>query len=154
MTAGGKSYATGLFDEDIGTAERTDQLPKMLLNLKNNMTDRHSVNDYVDDLLEQWKIEIAKVTIDGFSEMNENEKKIFTSINRLRYSLHFFLGLADAAEKGLLEYGKIVRNGPLVSNCRISGESNTTRTIRTICKAFQKHGSEQAGAMAPFAIHL
>ena len=175
VTAGGKSYATGLFDEDIGTAERlfdsiknclektaehltkvkkTDQLPKMLLNLKNNMTDRHSVNDYVDDLLEQWKIEIAKVTIDGFSEMNENEKKIFTSINRLRYSLHFFLGLADAAEKGLLEYDKIIRNGPLVSNCRISGESNTTRTIRTICKAFQKHGSEQAGAMAPFGIHL
>ena len=62
------------------------------------------------------------------------------------------LGLADAAEKGLLEHDKIVRNGPLVSNCRIvkSGESNTTRTIRTICKAFQKHGCEQAGAMAPF----
>ena len=66
------------------------------------------------------------------------------------------LGLADAAEKGLLEYDKIVRNGPLRSNCRISqsGEWNTTRTIRTIYKAFQKHGSEQAGAMAPFGIHL
>ena len=177
VTAGGRSYAVGLFDEDIGTAERlfdsiknclektavhltkvkkTDQLPKMLLNLKNTMTDRHSVNDCVDDLLEQWKTEIAKVTIDGFNEIDENEQKIFTSINRLRCSLHFLLGLADAAEKGLLEYDKIVRNGPLVSNCRIvkSGESNTTRTIRTICKAFQKHGSEQAGAMAPFAIHL
>ena len=106
--------------------------------------------------MEQWKTEIENVTIHGFNEMDENEQKIFTSINRLRCSLHFLLGLADAAEKGLLEYDKIVRNGPLVSNCRISksGESNTTRTIRTICKAFQKHGFEQAGAMAPFAIHL
>ena len=44
----------------------------------------------------------------------------------------------------------------MFSNCRISkpGESNTTQTIRRTCKAFQKHGSEQAGAMAPFAIHL
>ena len=66
MTAGGRSYAVGLFDEDIGTAERLfdsiknclektaahltkvkkmDQLLKMLLNLKNTMTERHSVND-------------------------------------------------------------------------------------------------------------
>ena len=29
-----------------------------------------------------------------------------------------------------------------------------TQTIRTICKAFQKHGPEQEDAMAPFAIHL
>ena len=93
-------------------------------------------------------MEIAKVTIDGFSEMNENEKKIFTSINRLRYSLHFFLGLADAAEKGLLEYDKIVRNGPLVSNCRISGESSvpktwirTSRCYGTICNSSLKFTS-------------
>ena len=26
--------------------------------------------------------------------------------------------------------------------------------IRTVCKVFQKHGSEQAVAMAPFAVHL
>ena len=105
VAAGGRSYAVGLFDEDIATAERlfdsiknclentavhllkvkkTDQLPKRLLNLMNTMTNMHSVKDCVDDLLEQWKTEIAKVAIDGFNEMDENERKIFTSINRLR----------------------------------------------------------------------
>ena len=66
------------------------------------------------------------------------------------------MGLADASEKELLEYNKIVQNGPVVSNCTISksGESNTTWTIRTVCKAFQKHGSEQTGDTVPFAIHL
>ena len=29
-----------------------------------------------------------------------------------------------------------------------------TQTIRTICKAFQKHGSEQEDAMAPFEFIL
>ena len=69
----------------------------MSLNLKNTMTGRHNVNDCIDDLLELCKIEIAKVTIDGFSEMDENEQKDFTSMNRLRCSLHFWLKLADAA---------------------------------------------------------
>ena len=41
-------------------------------------------------------------------------------------------------------------------NCRISksGESNTTQTIRAICKAFQNIDQKKAGAMAPFAVHL
>ena len=74
VAVGGKSYGVELFDEDFGTAERlfdsiknclqktaghltkvkkADQLPKMLLNLKNTMTGRHSVTDCVADLLEQ-----------------------------------------------------------------------------------------------------
>ena len=70
------------------------------------------MNDCVDDLLEQWKTETAKVTIDGFNEMDENEQKIFIPINKLRCSLHFLLGLADAIQVWLLEYNKIVRNWP------------------------------------------
>ena len=56
----------------LAKVKKTDQLPKMLLNLKNTITDRHSVNDCVNDLLEQWKTEIANVTIDGFNEMDEH----------------------------------------------------------------------------------
>ena len=55
--------------EHLTKVKKMDQHPKMLLNLKNTMTDRCSVDDCVDDLLEQWKTEIAKVTIDGFNEM-------------------------------------------------------------------------------------
>ena len=99
----------GLFDEDIGAAKglfhsikkclektaedlaevkKTEQLPKMLLNLRNTMTDRHSANNCVDDLSEQWKMKIAKVTIDGFNEKDQNQQKIFTSINKLRCSAY------------------------------------------------------------------
>ena len=68
--------------EHLTEVKKTEQLPNMLLNLKNTITDKHSVNDYVDDLLEQWKMEIANVTNDGFNEMHQNELQIFTSINR------------------------------------------------------------------------
>ena len=131
--------------DNLGQITKSDALPKLLFNIKNTMTDRHSVNDCVDDMLEKWKTEVAKVSVSGFEEMNESAKKIYTSINKLRCNLHFLLGLADAAEKGLNEYDKIVQNnGAIGSKVRIQkhGESGPTRTIRTVCKAFQKHGSE------------
>ena len=80
----------------------------------------------------------------AFEEMNKTAKKIYASITKLRCNLNVLLGLADAAEKGLNEYDKIVQNnGAIGSKVRIQkhGESGPTRTIRTICKAFQKHGS-------------
>ena len=83
------------------------------------MVNRHSINYCVDDVLEQWNIEIAKVAINGFNEMDEDKQKIFISINRLRFSFHFLLGLVDTAENGLLEYDKIVQKKPVVSNCKI-----------------------------------
>ena len=82
ITAGNKTYAVGLFDEDTGSSERlfdsinerlektadnlgqttkSDELPKLLLSIKNSMTDRYSLNDCVDDMLEKWETEVAKV---------------------------------------------------------------------------------------------
>ena len=89
--------------------------------------------------------------------MNESAKKIYKSINKLRCNLHFLLGLAYAAEKGLNQYDKIVQNDGLIgSKVRIqkNGESGPTRATRSVCEAFQKHGSEQARVMSHFAIHL
>ena len=94
---------------------KSDELPKLLLNIKNTMTDRHSVNDCVDDMLEKWKTGVAKVLVNGFEEMNDSTKKSYTSINKLRWNLHFLLGLADAAEKGLNEYDKIVQNDGVIN---------------------------------------
>ena len=51
--------------------------------------------------VENWSK--LKVSVSGFEEMNENAKKIYTSINQLRCNLHFLLRLADAAETGLNE---------------------------------------------------
>ena len=93
ITAGSKTYAVGLFDEDTGSSERlfdsikeclektadnlrqitkSDELPKLLLNIKNTMTDRHNVNDCVDDRLVKWKTEVAKFSVGGFEEINES----------------------------------------------------------------------------------
>ena len=40
--------------------------------------DRHSVYDCIDDMLEKWITEVAKASANGFEEMNEIAKKIYT----------------------------------------------------------------------------
>ena len=96
ITAGNNTYAVCLFDEDTSSSERlfdsikgcleknadnlgqitkSNELPKLLLNIKNTMTDRHSVNNCIDYMLEKWKTEVVKVSVSGFEEMNESAKK-------------------------------------------------------------------------------
>ena len=101
--------------DNLGQITKSDALPKLLFNIKNTMTDRHSVNDCVDDMQEKWKTEVAEASVSGFEEMNERAKKIYTSVNKLRCNLSFLLGLADAAEKGLNQYNKIVQNNGIIA---------------------------------------
>ena len=59
---------------------------------------------------------MAKVSLNGFEEMNESAKKIYTSDNKLRCNLQFLLRLADAAEKRMNQYDKIVQNDGVISS--------------------------------------
>ena len=177
VTVGDRSYAVGLFDQDMGTSERlfdsikqclketadnlervtgNAELSNLVLNIKNTMTDRHSTNYCVDQLLETWRKELASKSIKDFSSLPADAQTQIYALNKLRCSLHFLLGLADAAEIGLSQFDKTVRTQPIQSFSRIikANESGTTRTIRTVCKTFEKHGSEQSGIMAPFAVFL
>ena len=62
--------------DNLGQITKSDELPKLLMNIKNTKMDRHGVNDCVDDMLEKQKTVVAKVTLNGFEEMNESAKKI------------------------------------------------------------------------------
>ena len=107
-----KIYAVGLFLENadpleklfdsikeylektaynLGQITKSDELPKLLLNIKNTKMDRHSVNDCVDDMLEKQKTVVAKVALSGFEEMNDSAKKIYTSDKKLRCNLQMLL---------------------------------------------------------------
>ena len=58
--------------DNLRQITKSDELPKLLLNIKNTMTDRHNVNDCVDDRLEKQKTEVAKFSVGGFEEINES----------------------------------------------------------------------------------
>ena len=174
VTIGGVQYALGLVDQSQGTAESlfnsiktcintsatnlekisgNNSLVKLLFNIKNTMTDRHSVNFNVDGLLEDWRSQVAE---SEFEHLSKEEALQMSSLNKLRCNLHFLVGLVDAAEKGLKKFEEVVRNVPVTSNFRMFGsDSGALRTIRTTCKAFsQRGGCEKSGVMAPYAVYI
>ena len=81
-------------------------------------------------------------------------------MNNFFCGLHFITGLADGAEAVLKQWESTVldpnagsRSLPENRGCQ-SSESGTQRLIRTVCKAFHKRGSEQAGYPVQFATYL
>ena len=79
--------------------------------------------------------------------MDENKQKMWV-FNRIRFSLHFLLKLANIAEKRAAWIWQNCSTGPVISVCKIStsGKSNTTQTLRVAIG--------KAGVMAPFPISL
>ena len=55
------------------------------------MRDRYSGNGCVDNMLEKWKTEVAKVSVSGFEKINESAKKIYTSINEINLDVTYTL---------------------------------------------------------------
>ena len=89
--------------------------------------------------------------------LSEVEKAQIQGMNNFFCGLHFITGLADSAETVLKQCESTVldpnagsRSLPEKRGYQ-SSESATQRLIRTVCKAFHKRGSEQAGYPVQFA---
>ena len=75
-------------------------------------------------------------------------------VNDLYCGLHYLVGLADSAESALKVWEGIEAIKPLGAMGKgfhsSKGESGIQRLIRTSVKAFEEHGCEASGVMAPF----
>ena len=73
--------------------------------------------------------------------------------------MHFMIAMADQADKTLKEWEKLQFDGEKVGTAAMpaiatGSESGTIRLVRTVCKAMEKHGSEQVGCTFPFSEYL
>ena len=178
-TTSSGTYVLGLFEMECGeskhlfsqvkqtfidlantlTSAKTDSDPsvlnKLLFSFRNTMTDRHVTNSCVDKMLEEWRTELAPTLYDNFNSMSDEAKIQITHVNSFRCNLHFLLGLANEANTALQKLDKIsnltdTAEFKIDARMIIDSEAGAVRTIRTVCKAFEKHGSEEAGVTASF----
>lgn len=124
------------------------------------MSDRHVVEKNFNELLENYRLEVLPIAIEDWAMLSEVEKAQIQGMNNFFCGLHFITGLADSAEAVLKQWESTVldpnagsRSLPEKRGYQ-SSESATQRLIRTVCKAFHKRGSEQAGYPVQFASYL
>ena len=133
---------------------------KVLVSVKNTMSDRHIVQKKFNNLLEAYRSEVLPDVMDEWSNMSDEEKDKMRKMNSLFCGLHYVVGLAEQAEGALKVFDKLLYDDRLVGSlapggCGFNnGESGTSRLIRTLCKAVEEHGCEKSGKMVEFALAL
>ena len=131
----------------------------IVVSMKNTMSDRHAVEKNFNRLIEQYRTELLPVAVENWNGLPEEQQQSLASMNHFFSGLHYLVGLADQAEASLREweravFGEVKVGATALPDSWERNESGTVRLVRTVCKAFHKHGSEQAGCPIQFESYL
>ena len=114
-----------------------------------------------NELLENYCLEVLPIAIEDWAMLSEVEKMQIQRMNNFFVAYILYVtGLADSAEAVLKQWESTVLDPNAGSRSLPenrgyqSSELGTQRLIRTVCKAFHKRGSEQAGYPIQFATYL
>ena len=132
---------------------------KLISSIKNTMSDRAATNLKFNTLLDNYRRDLLPSITENWSAMTDEEHAAVAKVNHHFCGLHLVVNLAEQCNAVLSEWEKTslstqpnTRQGATaLPGSTQRGESGTLRLVRTACKSFQKHGSEQSGRMDEFA---
>ena len=122
---------------------------KIVMKIKNTMSDRHSAEKLFNEVLRDYREELLPTVAENWDKMTDIEREQLTRMNNFFCGLHYVVGLADCAEETLK-----VWEANASEEGNTSGSSGTQRLIRTACKAFHHRGSQQCGASTLFRAYM
>ena len=125
---------------------------RILVSIKNTMSDRHIVEKKFNELLESYRTGVLPDIIQGWDDFTEEQQLSFSRVNNFFCGLHFLVGLADAAAETLKMWEQLHTDKE--SDSKATTEAGTLRLIRSACKAVQKQCSQQAGCHLVFKEYL
>ena len=127
-----------------------------LARMKNTISDQASVNKKLNDLFQVWRAEALPHVVDGWTEMTEEVRNRYITVNNFWCGLHFLVGLSEQANKTLRVWEQLLHGDRPVGAPGLpggyskTGEAGSTRLVRTVCKALQDRGCEKSGKPVEF----
>ena len=98
---------------------------KIIMKLKNSMSDRHAAEKHFNQLLSEYWSDILPDVYTGWSSLMEKKKEQVMRMNNFFCSLHFLVALADAAEATIRLWESVESE-----DGEVSTTSGTQRLIR------------------------
>ena len=128
----------------------------ILAKIKNTMSDRHIVEKNFNTLLEEYRSSILPDVVQSWNALSCEEQQSMSTLNNFFCGMHVLVGMADAASATLCQWEATHFKEHPIHSCVLirKSEPGIVRLIRTACKAFSKHGSEQSGVYLPFTSFL
>ena len=144
--------------ETVSGGTETSMSQKILVSIKNTMSDRHIVQKKFNLMLQEYRCEILPDVIEGWENLAEADQERIKK-NVYFCGLHYVVGLVDQTEGALKVFDKLLYNETPIGSLAHggyskNGESGTLRLIRTLCKAVQVRGCEKSGRMVDFDLSL
>ena len=132
---------------------------KILANIKNTISDRHIAEKKFNELLKDYREGILPEVVQGWVDMNDNEKEQFANMNNFFCGLHYLVGLADYTSTAIQAWEKMIFGedkvgAEAVAGVHSEGECGTVRLVRTVCKSVQDRGCEKSGKPLQFRTFL
>ena len=138
----------------MGNVEgREKKVKGLIFSIKSTMSDRASVNKKINTEFDLLREKVAKEVLAKRDELTDNEKHSVLHVGHFYCGLHLIVNFGSEAGTALktIEAAMLEGKNPYSYG---STESGTFRPIRTLCKAFEDHGSEEAGVASHFSSFL
>ena len=124
---------------------------KLIAGLKNTMSDRAAVNTKFTSMLQNYRSSILPVLRDDWDSLSEDQQQQMSKLNNYFCGLHLLVNLADHSGAVIKEWeNSQPQPSASASDAQRQSECGTYRLIRSPCKAFERHGSEQVGQSVEF----
>jgi hypothetical protein len=125
---------------------------KIVANIRDTMSDRAATEKTFNRLLEEYRGTILPNVIDGWQEMDDEERQCCSKMNNFYCGLHLLVGIADVCETALKKFEDLyLGNKDVGSGVRPElkryhkAESGTLRLIRTCSKMCAVGEDEKSG---------
>ena len=111
---------------------------KMMMNIKNLMSDKHVVETKFTKLFIEARGDCLPDIIDKWDELPEDQRKALLHVNKFHCGLHALANAATSCEETLRQHEK--ENNIISSGFKFRSESNTYSFIKAMCNLFFKDG--------------
>lgn len=128
----------------------SDAGKKILVNIKNTMSDRASSQKAFNTLLSEYRSEILPQVLHNWDSFSVEEQQSMSQMYNFYCGMHLVVNMAETVSEAL----KLFEMASMEDKQASDSESGTIRLVRTTCKAFEKRGNEKSGYPLQFNTYL
>ena len=139
----------------MGDAEnRKNVFNQLLMSITSTMSDRAAINTAFNREFDNYlRSSVIPNVLSNWNNMDDDERNTITNVGHYFCGLHLIVNFAEESNKALkaAETAMLEGKNPYSFD---NAESGTFRLLRTACKAFEEHGSDEAGVASHFDVFL
>ena len=144
--------------QDIDDINKNGSGNKILVNIRNTMSDRAATETKFNQLLAEYRDQILPEVVLNYENLCEEEKMSLSRMNNFFCGLHTLVHLAETAQKAIYDTEKLHFDDgeiPIFNKSfEKSGQSGTVRLILTAGKAFARRGDPKSSCHGSFLTYI